>query len=47
MIFSALVTMILAQLIIISLTVYFFYRVLKAKPREEPDSYSDNDDMPR
>jgi hypothetical protein len=28
-------------------TTYFFYKVLTAPPKSEPDSYSDNDDVPR
>lgn len=44
---SALITMILAQGIIISLTAYFFYKVLTTPPKDEPDSYSENDDEPR
>lgn len=44
---SALITMILAQGIIISLAAYFFYKVLTIPPKDEPDSYSENDDEPR
>ncbi len=44
---SALITMILAQGTIISLTAYFFYKVLTMPPKDEPDSYSENDDEPR
>ena len=36
--------MVLAQGIVIVITAYFFYRVLTTKPKEEPDSYTDNDD---
>jgi hypothetical protein len=28
-------------------TIYFFYKVLTAPPKPEPDSYSENDDLPR
>lgn len=41
---SGLITMILAEGIITVFTGYFFWRVLTAKPKPEPDSYSDNDD---
>lgn len=27
-------------------TAYFFYRVLTAPPKAEPDSYTDNDEIP-
>lgn len=40
---EALITMILAQGIVISLACYFFYKVLTIKPKPEPDSFSDND----
>ena len=41
---EAIITMVLAQGIVIAITAYFFYRVLTTKPKEEPDSYTDNDD---
>jgi len=44
---SALITMILAQGTVISITAYFFYKVLTMPPKDEPDSYSENDDEPR
>jgi hypothetical protein len=44
---QALVLMITTQLLVISLTGYFFYRVLTTKPRPEPDSYEENDNEPR
>ncbi|QQR88265.1 MAG: hypothetical protein IPJ76_08665 [Flavobacteriales bacterium] len=40
---EALVLMIVAMGTVISLTGYFFYRVLTAKPKPEPDSYTDDD----
>ena len=40
---SALVLMLSAVGIVTVITAYFFFRVLTAKPRPEPDSYSDND----
>lgn len=44
---SALITMLSAQIIVISVTAYFFIRVLKTPPKQEPDSYSENDDIER
>jgi hypothetical protein len=44
---SALILMISVQLIVTLLTVWLFYRVLVSKPRPEPDSYSENDDIER
>ncbi|WP_338410722.1 hypothetical protein [uncultured Flavobacterium sp.] len=41
---EALITMLLTQGIVISLACYFFYKVLTIKPKQEPDSFSDNDD---
>lgn len=41
---SALTTMLLTQGIVISFTAFFFYKVLTTPPREEVDSYEDNDD---
>ncbi|MFA5298223.1 MAG: hypothetical protein WC389_08465 [Lutibacter sp.] len=37
--------MILTQGIVTAITGYFFYRVLTTPPKEEPDSYSENDDV--
>jgi len=41
---EALITMVLTQGIVISFAVYFFYKVLTIKQKQEPDSYSENDD---
>lgn len=41
---AALVTMVLAQGIVIALTLYFFYKVLTTPPTQEPDSFSKNDE---
>ncbi|MDO6389514.1 hypothetical protein Q4E40_05210 [Pontibacter sp. BT731] len=41
---SALVIMLTTMSLVTGLTIYFFYRVLNAPPRPEPDSYLDNDD---
>lgn len=40
----ALITMLVAQGIVISFASYFFYKVLTIPPKQEPDSYSENDD---
>lgn len=44
---TALITMILAQGIVTAIAGYFFYRVLTTPPKQEPDSFSENDDDPR
>ena len=36
--------MICAQGIVVSFAAYFFYKVLTIPPKQEPDSYSENDD---
>jgi hypothetical protein len=41
---SALTLMVLSMGTVTILTAYFFYRVLAAPHRPEPDSYSDDDD---
>lgn len=41
---SALITMLAAQGIVTCLMGYFFYKVLTTPPRNEPDSFSENDD---
>ena len=41
---TALTTMLLTQGIVISFTAFFFYKVLTTPPRQEPDSYEDNDE---
>jgi hypothetical protein len=41
---SALILMLGSVGLTTGLTIYFFYRVLKAPPRPEPDSYLDNDE---
>lgn len=37
--------MLCAQGIVVSLACYFFYKVLTIKPNQEPDSFSENDDV--
>ena len=39
----ALTLMLLSMGIVTFFTVYFFWRVLTAKPKREPDSYTDDD----
>jgi hypothetical protein len=41
---TAIIVMVCAQGIVFSLAVYFFYKVLTIPPKQEPDSYSENDD---
>ena len=41
---SAIILMSLVWVPVITLTVYFFYRILKSPKKEEPDSFVDNDD---
>ncbi len=41
---EALITMLFTQGIVIIFAVYFFYKVLTIKPKQEPDSFSENDD---
>jgi hypothetical protein len=41
---GALITMVLTQGIVTSFAVYFFYKVLTIPPRQEPDSFSENDE---
>ncbi len=40
---SALYMMLATQITVASITGYFFWLVLTAKPKPEPDSYSEND----
>lgn len=41
---SALTMMLFVEISVTAITVYFFWKVLTAKPKREPDSYEDNDD---
>ena len=41
---SALITMLSAVGTVTAVTGYFFYLVLSTPPKQEPDSYEDNDD---
>lgn len=42
---SALTVMILSQGVFVFFAAYFFYKVLTTPPKQEPDSYSENDDI--
>lgn len=42
---EALITMVATQGIVIFFTAYFFYKVLTIKPKSEPDSFTENDDV--
>jgi hypothetical protein len=44
---AALTMMLVTQITVICITGFFFYKVLTAKPKPEPDSYCENDDEPR
>ena len=44
---AALTTMLLVQIPVIFITIYFFYRVLKTPPKPEPDSFDENDEVKR
>lgn len=41
---SALITMIITQVLVTFFMVYFFVKVLRMPKRPEPDSFSENDD---
>ncbi|MBK6341076.1 MAG: hypothetical protein IPF41_00430 [Flavobacteriales bacterium] len=44
---EALTLMLIAVCSVTAITVYFFFRVLTAPPKPEPDNYAENDDDPR
>lgn len=44
---SALIMMITTMAVVITITAYFFYKVLTIPPKPEPDSFSENDEEPR
>lgn len=41
---TAIITMVCAQGIVVSFAAYFFYKVLTIPPKQEPDSFVENDD---
>lgn len=42
---EALITMVVTQGLVTFFAIYFFYKVLTIKPKQEPDSYADNNDV--
>ena len=42
---TALIMMVATQGFVTAITIYFFYRVLKTPPKQEPDSYDENDEV--
>ena len=44
---TALIFMVVSETVITGITVYFFIKVLFTKPKPEPDSYTDNDEVER
>jgi len=44
---SALITMLVSELVIIAFTAFFFVKILTIPPKAEPDSYSENDEEQR
>lgn len=44
---SALTMMLFAEISVTVITLYLFWKVLTAKPKAEPDSFVENDDVPR
>lgn len=44
---GAFILMVTVQVTVTVITAYFFWKVLKAPLKPEPDSYEDNDNDPR
>jgi len=44
---SAFITMVVTEVAITLITIYFFWKVLKTPPKPEPDSFNLNDDEVR
>lgn len=44
---SGMITMLVTEITITLITGFFFFKVLFGKPKPEPDSYSENDDVER
>jgi hypothetical protein len=42
---TAIITMVCAQGVVIAFAAYFFYKVLTIPPKQEPDSFSENDEV--
>lgn len=43
----ALIIWLITIITITTVMIYFFIKVLKSKPKKEPDSYSENNNLPR
>lgn len=41
---SALIMMLVTEIVVTGFTIYYFVKVLKTPPKEEPDSFTGNDD---
>ncbi|CAN5566450.1 hypothetical protein BH10BAC1_BH10BAC1_04370 [soil metagenome] len=39
--------MLVTEVLVTAITIYFFVKVLKTPPKSEPDSFEDNDDQKR
>lgn len=44
---SALMMLVITEAIVTVFTLYFFWKIVTVPPKPEPDSYDDNDDVPR
>lgn len=44
---SALTMMLFAEITVTVITLYFFWKVVTTPPKAEPDSFVENDDVPR
>lgn len=42
---SALILLVIVWTAVTLITIFFFYKVLTIKPKSEPDSFSENDDL--
>lgn len=42
---SAIVLMVVTQVVVTAFTIHFFRKVLRSPKRAEPDSYDENDDQ--
>jgi hypothetical protein len=40
---SALIMMLVTEIVVTAVTIYYFIKVLKTPPKPEPDSFTDND----
>lgn len=44
---SALLMLVVTEALVTGFTIYFFWKVLTVPPKDEPDSFLDNDDVER